>query len=378
MSQQRIPAWINYAVIPVLNVMLAFLVSALVFVYIDVNPWDAAKVMWQGAFGYAEGWGYTLFYTTGFIFTGLAVAVAFHAQLFNIGGEGQAYIGGLGVAVASLALGPYLPGLLMIPVAIIAAGLFGAGWAFVPAYLQAKRGSHIVITTIMFNFIGASLMGYMLVEILKPAASMAPESPVFAESAWIPKMHDVLAVFGIEVSASPLNLSFVFALLCCVFVWLFIWRTKWGYEIRAQGFNPSAAKYAGVDPVKTTILTMVVSGMLAGFFALNTISGDMHQLKLNYVAGFGFTGIAVALMGRNHPIGIVLASMLFGFLYQGGAELAFEFPGVDSKIVVVLQGLIILFSGALEYMLKPYVEKIYLALSSGKDDSNQEQEAQNA
>ena len=376
MSQQRIPAWINYAVIPVLNVLAAFLVSALVFIYIDVNPIDAAKVMWEGAFGYSEGWGYTLYYTTGFIFTGLAVAVAFSAQLFNIGGEGQAYIGGLGATLVSIWFGDTLPAVVMIPLVIIASGLFGAAWACIPAYLQARRGSHIVITTIMFNFIGASLMGYMLVEVLKPAASMAPESAIFPAASWIPKMDQVLALVGIQVTPSPWNLSFVFALLCCVFVWLFLWHTRWGYEIRAYGANASASGYAGISSVKVIILAMLLSGMLSGFFALNAISGDMHQLKLNYVAGFGFTGIAVALMGRNHPIGIVLASLLFGFLYQGGAELAFEFPGVDSKIIVVLQGLIILFSGALEYMFKPSVEKLYLALTDKK--SADDKEAQNA
>ncbi len=370
MSQHKIPGWVNFALIPVLNVLLAFLVSALVFVYIDISPWSALKVMWQGAFGYDEGWGYTLYYATGFIFTGLAVAVAFHAQLFNIGGEGQAYVAGLGVALISLSLGNVLPAILVIPLVIVFSGLFGASWAFIPAYLQAKRGSHIVITTIMFNFIGASLMGYMLVEVLKPEFSMAPESARFPEASLIPKIYEVLKPLGIELTPSPLNLSFLFALVCCVFVWLFVWNTKWGYEIRAFGANPSAAKYAGVNAVKVTVMAMMISGMLAGFFALNTVSGEMHQLKLNYVAGFGFTGIAVALMGRNHPIGIVMASLLFGFLYQGGAELAFEFPGVDSKIIVVLQGLIILFCGALEYMLKPYVEKLYLAAVAKKEVSH--------
>jgi len=375
MSSQRIPGWINYAVVPLANLLMAFFVSALVFVYVGVDPIDAAKVMWEGAFGYSEGWGYTLYYATGFIFTGLAVSIAFHCQLFNIGGEGQAYFAGLGVALVSLYLGDVLPFWLMMPLLIIAAGLFGAGWAFIPAYLQAKRGSHIVITTIMFNFIAASIMAYFLVEVLKPPMSMAPESAVFPVSSWIPKMHDFLGAFGYEMTPTPLNLTFIFGLICAVLVWFFLWNTRWGYEIRAQGFNPSAAKYAGIDPIKITLLTMAVSGMLAGFFALNTLSGDMHQLKLNYVAGFGFTGIAVSLMGRNHPVGIVLASILFGFLYQGGAELAFEFPGIDSKIIVVLQGLIILFSGALEYMFKPSIEKLYLKATGWRADK---EEAQNA
>ncbi|RJX74383.1 ABC transporter permease [Vibrio sinensis] len=363
MSQAKVPAWVTMALLPAINVLIAFLVSALLFIYIDINPIDAAKVMWVGAFGYAEGFGYTLYYATGFIFTGLAVAIAFHAGLFNIGGEGQAYIGGLGVGLVCLTLGEYASWWIVFPVAILVGGLFGAAWAFIPAYLQAKRGSHIVITTIMFNFIAASLMAYLLVDVLKPDNTMATESRVFAVSSWLPKMHEILAIFGIEVAKSPLNLSFFFALLCCLFVWLLMWHSRWGYEIRAVGANPSAASYAGIKYVKVIVLTMLISGMLAGFFGLNVLQGELHQIKLNFVEGFGFTGIAVALMGRNHPIGVLLASLLFGFLYQGGAELSFEY-GVDRNIVVVLQGLVILFSGALEHMFRPHLERAYLKLFS--------------
>ncbi|WP_432454459.1 MULTISPECIES: ABC transporter permease [unclassified Agarivorans] len=370
MSQSPVPAWVSVALLPAINVFAAFLVSALLFMYIDISPVDAIKVMWTGAFGYAEGFGYTLYYTTGFIFTGLAVAVAFHAGLFNIGGEGQAYIGGLGVGLVCLTVGEYLPWYLVFPLAIIVGGLFGAAWAFIPAYLQAKRGSHIVITTIMFNFIAASLMAYLLVDVLKPDSTMATESRVFAVSSWLPKVHEMLAWFGIQLAPSPLNLSFVFALACCVFVWLFIWNTRWGYEIRSVGANPNAAGYAGINYLKIVVLTMLISGMLSGFFGLNVLQGELHQIKLNFVEGFGFTGIAVALMGRNHPLGVLLASLLFGFLYQGGAELSFEY-GVDRNIVVVLQGLVILFSGALEHMFKPSLERGYLKLFGKKPNHSE-------
>ena len=158
MSQVRIPAWVSVGVVSAVNILLAFLVSAILFYYLEINPVDAAKIMWYGAFGTGEGFGFTLYYATGFIFTGLSVAVAFHAGLFNIGGEGQAYIGGLGVGLVCLTLGDVLPFSLLLPLSIVAGGLFGAAWAFIPAWLQAKRGSHIVITTIMFNFIAASLM----------------------------------------------------------------------------------------------------------------------------------------------------------------------------------------------------------------------------
>ena len=242
-------------------------------------------------------------------------------------------------------------------------GLFGAAWAFIPAWLQAKRGSHIVITTIMFNFIAASLMAYLLVDVFKPPGSMATESKVFAVASWLPKMSELAAGFGIAMPNSPLNISFFWALICAALVWVFIWHTRWGYEIRSVGASQSASAYAGISYPKVVILAMVISGMLAGFFALNVLQGELHQIKLNFVEGFGFTGIAVALMGRNHPVGVIIASLLFGFLYQGGAELSFEF-GVDRNIVVVLQGLVILFCGALEHMLRPRIEQAYLAFAN--------------
>ena len=353
------PRWVGYALIPLINILLAFLVSGLIVYAIGVDPFEAMGIMVYGAFGFDEAIGYTLYYTTNFIFTGLAVAVAFHAGLFNIGGEGQAYIGGLGVGLVCLALDPYLPFIVILPLAILGAALFGAAWAFIPAYLQAKRGSHIVITTIMFNFIAFALMQYLLVNVLIKPGQMSPESREFAESAWLPFGHEMLGWIGIEVTRSPVNLSFFWALVCCVLVWLLIWRTRWGYAIRTLGSNETAADYAGINRVRVIIFTMCISGGLAGFVGLNEIMGVQHRLLLNFTAGYGFVGIAAALMGRSHPIGIVLASLLFGALYQGGAELAFEIPKITREMVVVIQGLVILFCGALEFMLKPQIEALF-------------------
>ena len=357
-----LPAWLEVGVIPILNIVVALFFAGLIMLAIGVDPIEATRIMINGALGYDYAIGYTLYYTTNFIFTGLAVAVAFHASLFNIGGEGQAYIGGLGVGLVFLALDSVLPAFLLIPVGIAAAGLFGAAWAFIPAWLQAYRGSHIVITTIMFNFIAASLMVYLLVNVLIQPGQMSPESREFAEAAWLPFMHEFLALFGVSVTRTPLNLSLFFALACCVFVWIYIWRTRWGYELRTAGFSEAAAVYAGIHPKKVIIVAMCISGALAGFVAVNEIMGVHHRVLLNFTAGYGFTGIAVALMGRNHPIGIVMASLLFGVLYQGGTELAFEIPKITREMVVAIQGLIILFSGALALMLRPMVVRLYLAV----------------
>lgn len=355
----ELPRWIDIGLIPVINLCLALLVSGLIILAIGENPFTAMGIMIRGALGYGEGIGYTLYYTTNFIFTGLAVAIAFHAGLFNIGGEGQAYIGGLGVGLAMLAFDSYLPFFLLLPVGILAGALFGAAWAAIPAWLQAYRGSHIVITTIMFNFIGAALMVYLMVNVLIKPGQMSPESREFAEAGQLPFIHEILAGIGIEVTRTPLNLSIVWALICCVAVWAFIWRTRWGYELRAVGHNEAAAVYAGVRPRHIVVAAMCISGALAGFVGFNEIMGVHHRLLLNFTAGYGFTGIAVSLMGRNHPFGVVLASLLFGILYQGGAELAFEVPTITRELVVTIQGLVILFSGALAYMSTPWVTRVY-------------------
>ena len=171
-----LPNWISYGLLPLLNVVTAFLISGLVVWSIGESPLAALRLLIEGALGRGDAIGFTLFYKTSFIFTGLSVAVAFHAGLFNIGSEGQAYIGGLGAALVALALDRYVPWYVTMPFAVIGAALFGAAWAFIPAWLQAKRGSHVVITTIMFNFIAAALMVYLLVNVLIVPGKMAPET----------------------------------------------------------------------------------------------------------------------------------------------------------------------------------------------------------
>lgn len=352
-----LPRWADVALLPLINIAAALVVSGIIIAFIGEDPIRALTVMFQGAFVFKGGLGYTLYYTTNFIFTGLAVAVAFHAALFNIGGEGQAYIGGLGAGLVILATDTALPGIAVIPLAIIGSALFGAAWAFLPGYLQAARGSHIVITTIMFNFIAASVMVSLLAGPLMRAGQGAPETRPFADHAHMPYIHEVLGQFGIETARSPLNLSIVIALVACIVVWLIIWRTRFGYAVRVLGHSPGAAEYAGMK-VRTIIIgVMALSGALAGLMATNTVMGEPHKVVLNFTAGYGFTGIAVALMGRNHPFGIVLASLLFGALYQGGTELDFEFTTITRETVQVVQGLIILFCGALAYLFAPLLAR---------------------
>ena len=354
-----LPRWIDIGVLPLLNILAAFIVSGIIIAMIGENPFTALGVMLKGAFVYKGALGYTLFYTTNFIFTGLAVAVAFHAMLFNIGGEGQAMMGGLGIGLLVLAREAVIPAFLLIFLAIPVSALMGAAWGAVPGYLQAKRGSHVVITTIMFNFIASAIMVWLLAGTLMEQGQMAPETRDFADGVGLIKFHEIAGMMGIKVARSPLNLSFVIALIAAFGVWVLIWRTRLGYVIRATGHSEKAAVYAGHSPQRIIIITMAISGGLAGMMALNEILGVQHKLILDFTSGFGFTGIAVALMGRNHPVGIIFASLLFGALYQGGAELDFEFQTITREMVLMIQGLIILFSGALVYMFNPMVERLY-------------------
>ena len=358
---ERMPKWADVVLIPLISLLLAAMISGLVILAIGEDPVNALNLMVKGALGSTYGWGYTLYYATNFMFTGLAVAVAFHARLFNIGGEGQAMMGGLGVALVCLYL-PWPHWSLALIGATVGAALFGAAWAFLPAILQARRGSHIVITTIMFNFIAAALLNYLLVGALKPRGAMDPTTARFPAAANLPSLHDILLPLGINFSrAAPANVSFLVAVLACVLVWVLIWRTRLGYEIRAFGHSEPAARYAGISPTKIPVITMRISGALAGMMAINNVMGEAGRLVLNATEGAGFIGIAVALMGRSHPFGVFLAAILFGFLYQGGAELAL-WTSIPRELIIVIQALVILFTGALDNMVRIPLERIFMAL----------------
>ena len=360
MSQPiELPRWMDVALLPAVNLAFALLVAGAVVLLVGFDPRQVLTLLIKGAFGSQAGISYTLYYATTFVFTGLAVAVAFHGGLFNIGGEGQAIMGGLGAGVAALALSQHLPAVLMIPVMVISAAVFGCVWAAIPGVLQAYRGSHTVITTIMFNFMAAALLSYLLVGTLKEPGNMTPESRAFADSARVPGVHEALAWIGIAWPRTPLNLTVLLAIAAAVVTWLALWKSRGGYALRAVGFAPDASLYAGIQPKRLIVLSMAASGALAGLVGVNEIAGVHGRLLPDFVAGAGFAGIAVSLIGRNHPVGIVLASLLFGALYQGGSELAFEINGFSRDMVFMLQGLIVLFAGAMAHVAAPALFRLW-------------------
>ena len=313
---------------------------------IGENPFGLLRALVLGGLGDAEGLAFTLYYATDFMFAGLAVAVAYRAGLFNIGVEGQSLVAGVGLALAALASAG-APSWLAIALASLAAMLFGAAWALLPGWLLALRGSHVVITTIMFNFLASALLSWLLVDPLRAPGSMQPETRPFPPGASLWRLDDALVALGLPPTGSPLNASLALALLAMVAAHVFLFRARLGFETRVFGASPSAARYAGVAPTRVILVSMGLSGALASGVAINELLGAQNRLILDFSGGAGFVGIAVALLAGNRPLAIAPAALLFGFLYQGGAALGLDYPRVSPQIVTAAQGLMVLLIGGL-------------------------------
>ena len=346
-------------VFPLVAVLVAFIVGGIFVLIIGDDPIYTYRLLIGSALTWPDGIGETLFIATPLIFTGLAVAVAFRCGLLNIGAEGQLYVaafatawvgimfGGAGVATAdgTMITAPYanLPALLLIPLACLAAMLAGGVWGAIPGVLKAKFGSHEVINTIMLNFIAIAVVSYFTQYHYRiPGDPILQTAPIGA-NAHIPRLGSFIPGLPERI---PLNVAFFLALLACVLVYIFLWRTKWGYEIRATGANPSAAEYGGISTGKQIVLAMAVSGALAGMVGINEVLGFRYRYYDGFSANYGFTGIAVALLGRNHPVGVVLAALLFAALTRGGIFVDAFTDHVSKDLVQVLQAVVILFVAA--------------------------------
>jgi simple sugar transport system permease protein len=344
---------------PVIAVLVAFVVGGIIVRLIGDNPFQVYGLLLGSALTWPDGIGYTLFYATPLIFTGLAVTVAFRCGLLNIGAEGQLYAAAFATAWVSIKLGgtvitgfdgrpisyawASLPAVVLVPVAMLTAVLVGAAWGAIPGWLKARFGAHEVITTIMLNFIAVALVSYFTQYFYKAPGDPIMESVPIGAAAHIPRLGDFVPGLPTRL---PINVAFLLALLACALVYVFLWRTKWGYEIRATGANPSAAEYGGINVRKQIVLAMAVSGALAGMVGINEVLGYRHRYYDGFSDNYGFTGIAVALLGRNHPVGVVLAALLFGMLQRGGIFVDAFSVHVTKDLVQVLQGVVILFVAA--------------------------------
>ena len=318
---------------PVLAVCLGLALGLAVTWAAGENPLQVLRLLIKGAFGSGYDFGMTLFYTTPLIFTGLAVAVPFHAGLFNIGAEGQLTIGALAAAAVGVCW-PALPWPAAPVAGVLAALLAGAVWGGIPGWLRAQRGSHEVINTIMLNFIAAGIASYVTLNLLKDPASQNPETRPIGSSFALGHF----AIFG----GAPVGAALLLALISTLGVWILLQRTVLGYQIRAVGQSESAARAAGIAPGKIRFLALAIGGGLAGLVGVAEVLGNAGKFRVGFSPEYGFIGIAVALVGRNQPLGVVAAALLFGALHKGTAELDLETEHITREVSLVFQALIIL------------------------------------
>jgi simple sugar transport system permease protein len=334
-------------ILPVGAILMALLVGAFFILAIGKNPVTAYVALIQGAFGDSYSIGETLENTTPLILTGLAVAFAFRAKLFNIGAEGQFLMGALAATWVGTNLA--MPSIIHIPLVLLAGILMGGLWGGFAGLLKAVRGVHEVISTIMLNFIAIFFISYMVTGPMKePSALDIPQTARMADTAQLMKI----------MPPSRLSSGIIFALLAAAFIWWLLWKTTIGYEVRAVGLNFFAAEFAGIKPNYNMFLAMLISGGLAGLGGAIIISGLFLRFQHGFQPGYGFTAIAVSLVGSNNPPGVVLAALLFATLSQGALGMQ-NVAGVPQDIVLVIQALVIFFVAAPQIVqaLPHWIEK---------------------
>ena len=349
--------------VPLLAVFTAMVAGAIVIVVAGGNPIAAYLGLFEGAFGSAKALAETTVWATPYIFAGLAVAVAFKGGLFNIGAEGQLAFGAVASAWVGYALpeilGLDLPMIVHLPLAIGAGMLAGAIWGAIPGWLKAQTGAHEVINTIMLNYIALNLTSFLLNGPMHDPDSVIARTPAIAESARIPPIF----------SSYRLHWGFVLALVSAAIVWWVLNKTTLGFEIRTAGANPDAARYAGINVKRTIVISMTLSGMLAGLAGAIEVTGLNYRHELGFSVGYGFDAIAIALLGKTSPLGVVLASLLFAAMRNGATRMQF-LTQIPVDIISVIQAMILLFVAADAiirwlYRIKAKEEKLVLTRGWG-------------
>jgi len=320
------------ALAPLAAVVMALAAGGVLIAAVGQSPLEVYALLAREALGTGYGVGQTLFKATPLVFTGLSVALAFRAGLFNIGAEGQMYLGGFAAALVA-AYAP-LPPWLLLPAALLAAAAAGGAWGAVPGVLKARFGAHEVINTIMLNFIAFALVSWWGRSLFVPATVRTVEAP---EAAWVPRL-DVLLPW---LRGSPANLTLLLGVAVAAALAVLLFRTRRGYELRVLGLSPGAAEYAGVRTGRAQVQAFALAGAVAGLGGTSFVLGYKHYFEQDFTAGAGFMGIAVALIGRNQPLGVLLAALFFGALAYGGLVVN-QF--VPADLVNVLRALVILFA----------------------------------
>jgi simple sugar transport system permease protein len=350
--------WRTIAV-QVVAVLLALLIGAVILLISGANPIEAYAALFRGAFGSPIALGRTLEKATPLIFSGLAVAFAFKAGLFNIGAQGQLLFGAITAAFLGFAIHG-LPPIVHVPLALIGGSLAGGLYAAIPGVLKAYRGAHEVITTIMLNYIAINITDYLADGPWKDtsAGNVVTRTPAIDSAAAIGKL-------------GPIPIGFLIAVLMAFVVWWLLSKTTVGFEIRMVGLNPSAARYAGIKVAKTVVLTMVISGILAGMGGAVETLGVVGRYQPGFNVGLGFDGITVAMLGKTSPFGTIPAAILVGAMKAGSSEMQFA-SGVAKEITDVILALILFFVAAdvivrsLLHMRKEEGEEVRLSTGWGK------------
>lgn len=318
---------------PLLAILLSLIVGAVFISVIGKDPFEVYIKLFTETLGNTYGIGQVLFKATPLILTGLSVAMAFKAGLFNIGAEGQMNIGAFASAWVGFTF-VSLPWFVLIPLCIIAGFIAGAFWASIAGFLKARFGSHEVINTIMLNFIAFALVSYLVNHLfLVPATIHTPE---VSPNAYLLRFDSFTGLF----KGSPFNLSFIVALAACFVMYYLIWKTPLGYQIKTLGLNKNAAEYAKMNIKKLTVASMAIAGGFAGLGGLNFVNGYKHYFELGFSENAGYVGIAVALIARNNPWAIIIVAVFFGVLEYGGLTVNTIVP---KEIVTILQAVVILF-----------------------------------
>ncbi len=327
MGLQR--AWQAISV-PIASVILAGLIGAIILWLSGANPFLAYGALFEGAFGGSAAIGRTLEKATPLILGGLAVAFAFKAGLFNIGGQGQLLMGA--IVAAAIGFGVKgLPFIIHMPLALLAGSLVGALYAAIAGALKTYTGAHEVITTIMLNYIAINITDYLADGPWKDEGIVA-RTPAILDTAAIPKWANI-------------PIGFFFAVAAAGVIWYLVYRTTTGYEIRTVGLNPNAARYAGIKVARTMILAMAISGFLAGMGGAIETQGVVGRYQPGFNVGLGFDGITIALLAKNHPLGVIPAALLVGAMQAGASQMQFD-ANVASQIIDVIQALILFFVSA--------------------------------
>jgi simple sugar transport system permease protein len=326
-----------YTISTLLGLCLGIGAGLLVTKFAGENPMHVLQVIVHSAFGSRYDLGLTLFYSTPLIFCGLSVAIALKAGLFSIGAEGQLNVGALAAATVGACF-PHVPGIFAPCLALIAAAIAGGIWAWIPGWLRVMRGSHEVINTIMMNFIAYALVGWVVRTYLQNPSSQNPETRDMGPAYFI-RTHDPIAHF---FGDAPVSMAFPIVVFLALLLWLFLEKTKLGFEVKACGENEDAARLAGIPVKRVRLWAMALAGALAGWVALPEVLGNAGRYRIGFSADYGFIGIAVALLAQNNPLLVVPAGILFGALHKGAGDLDIETEHVTRDLSLIIQALVIL------------------------------------